>query len=453
MIHRYKLHGKNIVLDVASGAIHIFDECAYDVLGYYPDKSVDETVELLSAKYPADTIISCIDEIDELMQNGLLFVSESELTQRLSPTPSGGENQIVKALCLHAAHDCNLKCAYCFAKEGGYRGERMLMPFETGAAAIDFLIKNSGSRKNLEIDFFGGEPLMNFDVVKKITMYCREKEHVYNKRFRFTLTTNGVLLNDETMNFINEYMDNVVLSLDGRKEINDRLRKKAGGQGSYDQVLPKFLKLIEKRNHARYFVRGTYTRHNTDFSEDVKHLAGLGFKKISVEPVVAPETEDFALKPSDADILCGEYEKLAEYMLISKNNDAFEFFHFNIDLEGGPCVKKRVTGCGAGTEYMAVSPDGKLYPCHQFVGMDGFVLGDVYNGIHNFSTRSSFARSNLYTKEKCAPCWAKYYCGGGCAANAFNINGDIDIPYELGCVLHRKRCECAIMLKASEQQE
>ena len=445
MIHKFKLCGYNVVTDSESGAVHSFDNCAYDVLEHYPEKSAGETARLLSNDYPSNEIYSCVAEIDELIKDGLLF------SDGAAEAPSPGGGRIVKALCLHAAHDCNLRCAYCFAKEGGYRGERELMPLETGIAAVDFLIANSGNRTNLEIDFFGGEPLMNFETVKKIAAYCREMEPLHNKRFRFTLTTNGVLLNDREIDFINDQMDNVVLSLDGRREVNDRMRRTTGGRGSYDSVLPKFLRLVGERNGERYFIRGTYTRGNLDFSEDVKHLAALGFKKISVEPVVAPLTEEFALQPSDAEALCAEYEKLAAHMLEKKGSgDAFEFFHFNVDLEGGPCLKKRATGCGAGDEYLAVSPGGRLYPCHQFVGMEEFAVGDVFGGIKNNEVRERFIGNTLHKKMKCASCWAKYYCGGGCAANAYYMNGDITEPYELVCVLHRKRCECALMLKAAE---
>ena len=475
MIHKYRMSGCNIAIDAASGAIHELDACAYDALDHYPEKGADETARILSGRYPADEIMSCISEIDELIENGTLYTAEPAppvagygtpyaaepappaagygkpyAAEPATPVASGRGEPVVKALCLHVAHDCNLRCAYCFAKEGGYRGERRLMPVETGFAAIDFLIDNSGNRKNLEIDFFGGEPLMNFEAVRKITAYCRARGRERGKRFRFTLTTNGTLLNDESIRFINENMDNVVLSLDGRKEVNDKMRVTRGGGGSYESALPKIRRLVDERNGERYFIRGTYTRNNLDFAEDVKHLAGLGFKKISVEPVVAPETEDFALKPSDAGALCAEYEKLAAHMLEElRSGGGFEFFHFNIDLEGGPCLKKRVTGCGAGSEYLAVAPDGRLYPCHQFVGMEAFRLGDVVNGVTNRALRETFMSSSLHSKAKCAACWAKYYCGGGCAANAYNMNGDINEPYEPGCALHRKRCECAIMLKAA----
>ena len=446
MVYKYKLLGKNIALDIESGAIHEIDDCAYDILDFYPDKSAEEIIYALSNKYTEDQINSCILEIDSLIENGLLFTPDETKNEADAETTGP---QIVKALCLHAAHDCNLKCAYCFAKEGGYRGERQLMSAETGITAVDFLIKNSGGRKNLEIDFFGGEPLMNIEAVKKIVSHCREAEKRHGKRFRFTLTTNGILLNEKEIDFINGEMDNVVLSLDGRKKINDGMRKKMNGAGSYGAALPKFKNLVEKRNGERYFIRGTFTRKNLDFSEDVKHIAGLGFKRISVEPVVAPDSEDFAIKNTDVEKINNEYEKLTAHMMKMMNTeDEFDFFHFNIDLEGGPCLKKRVTGCGAGVEYMAVAPDGKLYPCHQFVGMDEFILGDVFNGIKNNEMRSIFKKSNLYAKPECSACWVKYYCGGGCAANAYNMNGDINVPYAIGCELHIKRVECAILFAA-----
>jgi len=443
LIHKYRLTGYNIVIDVASGAVHVPDDCAFDVLDHYPQRNADETVETLT-RYPADEVRSCITEIDALAGEGLLFTQDV-------PAPAGlTGGHVVKALCIHAAHDCNLRCAYCFAGKGGYHGARGLMPLETGLAAVDFLIANSGNRRNLEIDFFGGEPLMNFDVVKQITFYCKEQEQARGKKFRFTLTTNGVLLDDESIDFINEHMDNVVLSLDGRKDVNDRMRGFANGRGSYDVVLPKFQRLVSERGHRDYYIRGTYTRGNMDFAEDVKHLAALEFKYISVEPAASPETEAYALKLTDADALCGEYERLARYILeTAQVGDPVEFFHFKIDLEGGPCVRKRVSGCGAGSEYFAVAPDGGLYPCHQFAGMGDFKVGDVFGGLNGSPLLKKFAETNLYSIEKCADCWARYYCGGGCAANAHNISGDIGVPYELGCVLHRKRCECAIMLKAA----
>ncbi len=449
MIHKYSMNGFNIVLDVNSGAVHIVDDIVFDVLDFFDEKSVDEIAALLKDKYSEKEIIDAFNEILELREKELIFTDDiyEEVIPKIEKRAP-----VVKALCLHIAHDCNLKCKYCFAEEGEYHGKRSLMSLETGKKAIDFLIKASGTRKNLEVDFFGGEPLLNFDVVKGIVEYARSVEKENNKNFRFTITTNGILLDDEIQDYINKNMHNVVLSIDGRKETNDNMRVRAGGQGSYDAIVPKFIKLAESRNQTDYYVRGTFTRNNLDFSKDVIHLADLGFKQISVEPVVADDKESYSLKKEDLPILFEEYEKLALQILKRrKEGKDFNFFHFMIDLTGGPCVTKRLVGCGSGTEYLAVTPEGDLYPCHQFVGMEDFKLGDIEKGVVNLKKREEFENLNVYSKPDCGKCWAKFYCSGGCAANSFNNNGDLVTPYEIGCELQRKRIECAIMLKAAEE--
>lgn len=448
MIHKYSMNGYNIVLDVNSGSVHVVDDIVFDILDYFESKGYNEICSLLINKYAESDIKSSYEEIHQLKNNKVLFSEDiyDEVVKKITK-----RNPVVKALCLHIAHDCNLKCKYCFAEEGEYHGKRSLMSFEIGKKAIDFLIKNSGERKNLEVDFFGGEPLMNFEVVKKIVEYARSIEKEKNKNFRFTITTNGILLNDEIENFINENMSNVVLSIDGRKEVNDNMRLRADGKGSYDSIVPKFKKIAEDRNQTDYYVRGTFTRNNLDFSKDVLHLADLGFKQISVEPVVGDEKEDYSLKKEDLNKLFEEYENLAlEIIKRNKEGKGFNFFHFMIDLNGGPCIIKRLKGCGSGTEYLAVTPEGDLYPCHQFVGIDEFKLGNVDSGIIKNDIRNEFEECNVYTKPECKKCWAKFYCSGGCTANSYNIYKDLITPYELGCELQRKRTECAIMIKAAE---
>lgn len=451
MIHKYSMNGLNIVIDVNSGAVHIVDNVVYDVLDDYESKSLDELISKYKDKYSITSIKEAIEEISQLEEDEQLFTED--IYENFIPQFKN-RNPVVKALCLHVAHDCNLKCKYCFAQEGEYRGKRSLMSLEVGKKAIDFLINSSGKRKNLEVDFFGGEPLMNFEVVKEIVYYARQKEKQYNKNFRFTITTNGILLNDEIQKFINENMHNVVLSLDGRKEINDMMRPKAGTQGSYDFIVPKFIKLANSRNQTDYYVRGTYTRNNLDFSNDVLHMADLGFKQISVEPVVADENEDYSLREEDLPLLFEQYEILASEMLKrQKEGRGFNFFHFMIDLSQGPCVVKRLSGCGSGSEYLAVTPEGDLYPCHQFVGIEEFKMGTVDTGITENKMRELFQNCNVYSKEDCKNCWAKFYCSGGCAANAYQFHKDINKPYEIGCKLQQKRIECAIMMKAKEVLE
>ncbi|MBU9738980.1 thioether cross-link-forming SCIFF peptide maturase [Diplocloster agilis] len=448
MIHQYKNNGFHIVMDVNSGAIHIVDEVVYDMLPLYQEHSLEEIKTLLQDRYTADEIGEAAGEIEELKNAGVLFTEDiyENYLMDFKKRPT-----VVKALCLHIAHDCNLACKYCFAEEGEYHGRRELMSYETGRQALDFLIANSGNRRNLEVDFFGGEPLMNWQVVKDLVAYGREQEKLHDKKFRFTLTTNGVLLDDEVMEFANREMSNVVLSIDGRKEIHDRMRPSRNGKGSYDLIVPKFQKLAESRKQTNYYVRGTFTRNNLDFSEDVLHLADLGFQQISVEPVVAAPDEPYAIRMEDVPAICEEYDKLAAEMVKRKKEGRdFNFFHFMIDLTGGPCVAKRLSGCGSGTEYLAVTPWGDLYPCHQFVGMEQFLMGNVYDGVKNTELRDEFKCCNVYAKEKCRKCFAKFYCSGGCAANSYQFHGTINDAYDIGCELQRKRVECAIMIKAAE---
>ena len=451
MVHQYKNNGYNIVLDVNSGAIHVVDDVSYDVISLFEAHTKEEIVAELKNQYKEEEIKEAYDEVEELKEAKELFTPDeyedyiTEFKQRKT---------VVKALCLHIAHDCNLACRYCFAEEGEYHGRRALMSYEVGKAALDFLIANSGSRRNLEVDFFGGEPTLNFQVVKDLVKYGREQEKIHNKNFRFTLTTNGVLLDDDIMEFANKEMSNVVLSIDGRKEVNDYMRPFRGGPGSYDVIVPKFKKFADSRNQNNYYVRGTFTHHNLDFSKDVLHLADLGFKQISVEPVVAQETDDYAIRKEDLPQLFEEYDKLAAEMVRRhKEGNDFNFFHFMIDLEGGPCVAKRLSGCGSGTEYLAVTPWGDLYPCHQFVGNEKFLLGNVTEGIKNTEIRDEFKSCNVYAKEKCKSCFARFYCSGGCAANSYNFHGHINDVYEVGCELEKKRVECAIMIKAALADE
>ena len=448
MVHQYKNNGYNIVLDVNSGAIHVVDEMTYDIIALFEENNADEIVAKLQNTYPVEEIKEAIEEVQALKDAEELFTED---TYKNYIIDFKKRQTVVKALCLHIAHDCNLACKYCFAEEGEYHGRRALMDYETGKQALDFLIANSGKRRNLEVDFFGGEPLMNFDVVKQLVAYGREQEKIHDKHFRFTLTTNGVLLNDDVMEFANKEMDNVVLSIDGRKEVHDNMRPFRKGAGSYDLVVPKFQKMAESRNQERYYVRGTFTHFNLDFSKDVLHLADLGFKQISVEPVVAQDTDAYALREEDLPTLFEEYDNLAKEMVRrKKEGEDFNFFHFMIDLEGGPCVAKRLSGCGSGTEYLAVTPWGDLYPCHQFVGNEKFLMGNVWDGVTATELRDEFKCCNVYAKEKCNNCFAKFYCSGGCAANSYNFHGKITDAYDLGCALQKKRVECAIMIKAAE---
>ena len=445
-------------MDVNSGSIHVVDDVVYDLIPLV-EALVGEGVKEINAvkaalreresiSWPEDILEEALEEVLDLEAAGLLFAPDIyenyvyDFKKRQT---------VVKALCLHIAHDCNLACKYCFAEEGEYHGRRALMSLEVGKKALDFLVANSGNRVNLEVDFFGGEPLMHWQVVKELVKYGRSLEAPNNKKFRFTLTTNGVLLNDEILEFANREMANVVLSIDGRKEVHDKMRPFRGGQGSYDLIVPRFQKIAESRGQERYYVRGTFTHNNLDFSRDVLHLADLGFKQISVEPVVAGPEDDYAITEDDLPVLMEEYDKLAvEMAKRRKAGKGFHFFHFMIDLEGGPCVAKRLSGCGSGTEYLAVTPWGDLYPCHQFVGNEKFLMGNVEEGILRNDVRDEFKCCNVYAKEKCRKCFAKFYCSGGCAANAYNFHGNINDAYDVGCELERKRVECAIMLKAAE---
>ncbi len=447
MIHQYRSNGFNIVLDVNSGSVHVVDDMTYEIISLYEDHSREEIVGSLSASWPEEEILEACGEVDELITGGQLFSEDAY--EGCMPDPAARE-PVVKALCLHIAHDCNLACRYCFAGKGEYHGPRELMSLEVGKAALDFLIANSGNRRNLEVDFFGGEPLINWEVVKELVVYGREQEKLHDKNFRFTLTTNGVLLNEEIMEFANREMGNVVLSIDGRKKVNDHMRPFRNGKGSYDLIVPKFLKFAESRHQDKYYVRGTYTHYNLDFAEDVLHLADLGFKQISVEPVVAEDSEEYALRKEDLPQLFEQYDRLAaELIKREREGRGFNFFHFMIDLEGGPCAIKRLSGCGSGTEYLAVTPWGDLYPCHQFVGNEEFLMGDVWDGIVRNDIRDMFSGVNVLTKDKCRGCFAKFYCSGGCAANSWHFNGDIRETYEIGCELQKKRIECAIMIKAA----
>ncbi|MCI9142854.1 MAG: thioether cross-link-forming SCIFF peptide maturase [Lachnospiraceae bacterium] len=458
MIHQFKNNGYNIVMDINSGSIHVVDEIVYDMIQVVEtlvNEGIRDADTIRMAVLNLDILSFDKAELEEALEEVLELMAEGQLF-----APDVYENYVydfkkrqtvVKALCLHIAHDCNLACRYCFAEEGEYHGRRALMSYEVGKKALDFLVANSGNRTNLEVDFFGGEPLMNWDVVKRLVEYGRSLEEPFHKKFRFTLTTNGVLLNDEILEFANREMANIVLSIDGRKEINDKMRPFRGGQGSYDLIVPKFQKVAESRGQTRYYVRGTFTRNNLDFSRDVLHLADLGFQQISVEPVVAGPEDDYAIRESDIPQLREEYDRLAAEMIKRrKEGKGFNFFHFMIDLEGGPCVAKRLSGCGSGTEYLAVTPWGDLYPCHQFVGNEKFLMGNVEEGIIREDIHDEFKGCNVYSKEKCRKCFARFYCSGGCVANAYNFHGNINDAYDVGCELQRKRVECAIMLKVAE---
>ena len=457
MIHAYKMNGYNIIIDQNSGCVHSVDEVAYDIIKMYENTPKEEIKKYILEKYkdkddvtPED-IEQCFEDIESLKADGRLFSKDTfEETAKEFKKRQG----VLKAICLHVAHDCNLACKYCFAGKGEYDGPKGLMSFETGKRALDFLIEKSGTRKNLEVDFFGGEPLLNWDVCKKLVEYGRSKEKEYNKNFRFTVTTNGVLLNDEIMEFCNKEMGNVVLSLDGRKETHDRLRTCRNGKGSYDLIIDNFKKFAESRNQQDYYMRGTYTSYNTDFSKDIIHMADLGFKELSIEPVVCDPSEPYALKENDLPVLKKQYEILANEMLKKyRNGNGFTFYHYMIDLDAGPCIVKRVSGCGVGTEYMAVTPSGELYPCHQFVGDEKFLLGDIWKGVTNTAVLQEFNGCNVYSHKECKDCFAKLYCSGGCAANAYHSTGSVNGIYEFGCELHRKRIECAIMLKVAEAEE
>ena len=453
MIHKFSMNGYNIVLDVDGGSVHILDDVAYELVDLYEENTKEEIISKLENKFTAEQIEEAYDEITSLKEEGLLFTTD---TYEFNPN-FVNRKKVVKALCLHVSHDCNLRCKYCFASQGDFGGAKEIMNFEVGKAAIDYLIANSGNRRNLEKDFFGGEPLMNFEVVKQLVEYGRKVEKTRGKNIRFTITTNGVLLDDEKIKYINENMHNVVLSLDGRKEVNDNMRPTANNKGSYDIIAPKFKKLVSERPKDKYYyIRGTFTRDNLDFSEDVLHFANEGFKLTSVEPVVGEEENPYALREEDLPKVFEEYEKLAvQYADMKLKGDGFSFFHFMIDLNQGPCVIKRITGCGAGNEYLAITPSGDIYPCHQFVGNEDFKLGNILDEKIELpkEVTNMFREAHVYAKDECRNCWNKFYCSGGCHANAINFNNDIKVPYKLGCEMQKKRTECSIMIQAKMMLE
>ena len=458
MIHQYKMGGLNIVLDVNSGSVHTVDDAAYDMISLFETTEKSRLIETISAKYchlpdyTPEEIAACWQEIDALKKSGQLFAPDTfrSAAGELKARTAG----VVKALCLHMAHCCNLCCEYCFAGQGRFHGKSALMPFETGKAALDYLVAHSGSRHNLEVDFFGGEPLMNFEVIKQLVAYARSIEKDAGKTFRFTLTTNGVLIDDDVIEFANRECANVVLSLDGRKEIHDRFRVYPDGRGSFDDVVPKFQELVRRRGGRNYYMRGTFTHLNPDFLTDVKTMLDLGFTELSMEPVVCAPDDPYALTQEDLSVVKRQYEELAQLMIDRRREGRpFTFYHYMIDLKGGPCIYKRISGCGSGTEYMAVTPAGELFPCHQFVGDRDFLLGDVFTGVHNTEKQREFAACNVYARPECADCWARLYCSGGCAANAYHATGSVRGVYAYGCELFRKRMECAIMVEALRQQE
>ena len=456
MVHQYKLLGLNVVLDVCSGSIHVVDDVAYDIIALFEDNDKETVLSKIREKYKDENDVTnedieeCYAQVEELKEEKKLFTKDEfePMAGELKARTSG----VVKALCLHIAHTCNLNCSYCFASQGKYHGERALMSFEVGKRALDFLVENSGTRRNLEVDFFGGEPLMNFDVVKKLVEYARSIEKEKGKNFRFTLTTNGVLVDDDVIDFSNREMSNVVLSLDGRKEVHDRYRVDYAGNGSYEKIVPKFQKFVKARGGKNYYMRGTFTHANPDFLEDIKTMLDLGFSELSMEPVVAAADDPAALTEEDKPVVMKQYEELAKLMLErDKEGKPFTFYHYMIDLKGGPCIYKRISGCGSGTEYMAVTPWGDLYPCHQFVGDEKFKLGDIWNGVENKEVQNDFASCNVYAREECRSCWARLYCSGGCAANAYHATGSVRGVYKYGCDLFKKRMECALAVAIARE--
>ncbi len=456
MVHQYKLNGYNIVLDTCSGSVHVVDEVAYDIISMYKEKSTDEIVKYILGTYTNEEIseqdvLECIEDVKSLESAGKLYTPD---TYEGMAFDFKNRNTVIKALCLHIAHTCNLNCEYCFASQGKYHGERALMSFEVGKRALDFLIENSGTRRNLEVDFFGGEPLMNWDVVKELVSYARVQEKIHNKNFRFTLTTNGILVDDDVIDFCNKEMSNVVLSLDGRKEVHDRLRKDYQGRGSYDIIVPKFQEFVKRREGKNYYMRGTFTHNNVDFTNDIFHMADLGFTELSMEPVVCSPDDASALTENDLPILFEQYEILAKEMIKRKKaGNGFTFYHYMLDLTNGPCIYKRISGCGSGTEYMAVTPTGDLYPCHQFVGDTKYLLGNIWDGVTNKDIQNEFKLCNAYARPECDDCWAKLYCSGGCAANSYHASGKITGIYEYGCELFKKRIECAVMIQVAENYD
>jgi uncharacterized protein len=458
MVHQYKLGGYNIVLDICSGSVHAVDEVAYDIIGMFENNDRETILSAMAKKYAdreditAADLNECYDQVVMLKNQGKLFVADTyePMAGKLKKKTAG----VVKALCLHIAHTCNLNCSYCFASQGKYNGERAVMSFEVGKQALDFLVAISGTRRNLEVDFFGGEPLMNFQVVKDLVAYARSIEKEHNKNFRFTLTTNGMLVDDDVIEFANRECHNVVLSLDGRKEIHDRYRVDYAGKGSWERIVPKFQKFVEARGGKGYYMRGTFTHANPDFLNDIRQMLDLGFTELSMEPVVCAPGDPSELTEDDKIIVMDQYEKLAELMLQrDKEGRPFTFYHYMIDLKGGPCIYKRISGCGSGTEYMAVTPWGDLYPCHQFVGDEKFLLGNIWDGVHNAAIQDEFLSCNVYSRPECHDCWAKLYCSGGCAANAYHSTGSVKGVYKYGCDLFRKRMECAIMVAVARALE
>ena len=454
MIHQYKLNGYNIVLDVYSGAVHVVDDVAYDIIGMFEDTPREKIVSAILEKYAgrpdvtAEEVEQCIDDVETLKSAGKLFTQD---TYENIASDFKSRSDDIKALCLHVAHTCNLNCEYCFASQGKYSGDRAIMSFEVGKQALDFLVEHSGSHVNLEVDFFGGEPLMNWDTVKRLVEYARSIERERGKKFRFTLTTNGVLVDRDVIEFSNREMHNVVMSLDGRREVHDRFRRDYAGNGSYDKVVPKFQEFAKARGDREYYIRGTYTHYNTDFTQDIFHMADLGFTKLSMEPVVCSSDDPCALTEDDLPVLFEQYEILAKDMLRrEREGHPITFYHYMIDLKHGPCIYKRISGCGSGTEYMAVTPWGDLYPCHQFVGDQRYLMGNVWDGVQNKDLRDEFRKCNVYARPDCGDCWAKLYCSGGCPANAYHATGSITGTYDYGCRLFRKRMECAIMMEAAK---
>ena len=454
MLHCYKMNGYNIIIDAYSGSVHAVDEVAYDVISMYENHTKEEVKSYILEKYSDKEDVTekdldeLFDDIETLRHYGKLYTDDLYADRAFD---FKNRNTVIKALCLHVAHTCNLNCEYCFASQGKYHGDRALMSPEVGKRALDFLIENSGTRTNLEVDFFGGEPLMNWEVVKEIVRYGRELEKTHKKKFRFTLTTNGVLLDDDVIDFANKEMHNVVLSLDGRKEIHDNLRKTVNGKGSYDMIVPKFQHFIEKRGDRGYYMRGTFTHNNVDFTNDIFHMADLGFTELSMEPVVCKPDDPYALTEEDLPILFDQYELLAKEML-RREGKGFTFYHYMVDLKAGPCIYKRIAGCGSGTEYMAVTPWGELFPCHQFVGDEKYSLGNIWDGVTNEEVRNEFKMCNAYARPECRDCWAKLYCSGGCAANSYHATGSITGVYEYGCKLFKKRIECAVMMQVEKFQ-
>ena len=456
MVHQYKLNGYNIVLDTCSGSVHVVDEVAYDIIALYKEKTPQEIAREMIEKYPEEhlteqDIFDCLEDVKYLEENKKLFTPDVYEDMAFD---FKNKNSVLKAMCLHVAHTCNLNCGYCFASQGKYHGERAIMSLETGKKALDFLIAHSGTRHNLEVDFFGGEPLMNWDVCKELVKYAREQEKIHNKNFRFTLTTNGMLIDDDVIDFCNKEMSNVVLSLDGRKEIHDRCRVDYNGVGSYEKIVPKFQELVRRRGGKDYYMRGTFTHANTDFTNDIFHMADLGFTELSMEPVVCDPSDPSALTAEDMPVLFEQYEILAKEMVKRKKEGRpFTFYHYMLDLKHGPCIYKRISGCGSGTEYVAVTPTGDIYPCHQFVGDPKYLLGNLDEGITNTEVQDQFKFCNAYARPDCKDCWAKLYCSGGCAANSYHATGKITGIYEYGCELFKKRMECAVMIQVAEAED